>query len=433
MRDNFCIVVISITILVSQLTTNLNGCSAQNNTFIKKYENIIADDNIKTVLLFKEGSPLTLPVINLNSGERLELHFDDFSEQQRTFSYTLVHCNACWEPSPLEQQEYLDRFGSGRIEKVSPSFNTACDYFHHTLVFPSIEAVPRISGNTALIVYMNNDPENVVLVRQFYVTEPLVTLNVTVRQPSGDKYATGQEIEFTVNHEGHSILDPANDITITIRQNGNARTDQTIKKIRFVGPSAINYGGNNAIVFDGCNEFRYFDTKSMKYEAEHIASIDFQNPYYHVFLKPDEARAYDPYFTQQELNGKFFVEKEGSQDKNTEADYVYVHFQLPAQIPYSDGEIYITGDLSDGSTGDKYRLSFNPEKRQYETVLLLKQGYYNYLYAYRPADSAISDITYLEGNHYETENEYTFFVYHYDTSWDYDRLIAVKQIYSNKK
>jgi len=28
---------------------------------------------------------------------------------------------------------------------------------------------------------------------------------------------------------------------------------------------------------------------------------------------------------------------------------------------------------------------------------------------------------YLEGNHYETENEYTFLVYHSDPAWDYDR------------
>jgi len=57
----------------------------------------------------------------------------------------------------------------------------------------------------------------------------------------------------------------------------------------------------------------------MKYEAEHISRIDFQNPWYHVFLKPDEPRTYDPYFTQPELNGNYYVETENSQDRHTEA------------------------------------------------------------------------------------------------------------------
>jgi hypothetical protein len=423
-------VVILVTIPVSQLTTGLKSCSAQTGSFSGKYTNRVNDESINTVLLYKEGLDLTLPVINLNSGEKLELHFDDLSRQQRSFSYTLIHCTSQWEPSPLEQQEYLDGFGSGRIEKISPSFNTTCDYFHHCLVFPVEEAYPRISGNFALVVYEHNDPEDVVLIRQFYVNEPLVTLDATIRQPAGEKYATGQEIEFSLNHEGYSIVDPARDITIMIRQNGSSMTVQKITKPRFVGPATISYGGNNEIVFDGGNEFRYFDIKSMKYEAEYITSIDFQQPYYHVFLKSGESRAFDPYFTQQDLNGRFYVEREGSQDKHTEADYVFVHFLLTAQIPYTDGEIYITGELTDGSAKDKGRMSFNSEQRQYEKVLLLKQGYYNYMFGYRPEGSEITDPGYLEGNHYETGNDYVFFVYHYDSSWDYDRLIAVKQMQS---
>jgi hypothetical protein len=430
MKNRVYFTVIIITAFVSFLTTDINSCSAQSNIFFKKYESNISDEKIKTVILHKEGSALTLPVINLNSGERLELHFDDLSTLQRTFSYTMIHCNARWEPSPLEQQEYLDGFGSGRIENTVHSFNTTCDYFHYSLVFPAEDVSPRISGNYALIVYQNNDPENVVLIRQFYVTEKLVTMEATVRQPTGEKYSTGQEIEFTVKYEGYAILDPASDIQIIIRQNGDSQTDFKITNPRFVGPTEINYGGNDGIVFDGGNEFRFFDIKSMKYEAENILRIDFQNPYYHVFLKPDEPRDHEPYFTRKELNGEYFVEKEGSQNKYTEADYVFVHFQMPAQVPYPDGEIYIYGGLSDWSVRNDYRLSFNPEEHQYGTAILLKQGYYNYRYAYCPKGSSTIDRGLLEGNHYETENEYTFFVYHYDTSWNYDRLIAVKQIRS---
>ncbi|MBN2763732.1 MAG: DUF5103 domain-containing protein, partial [Bacteroidales bacterium] len=386
--------------------------------------------NIKTIILHKEGTPLTLPAINLNAGEKLELHFDDLSAQQRSFSYTLIHCNKEWEQSALEQQEYLDGYGSGRIEITSTSFNTTYNYFHHSIVFPVEEAYPRISGNYALVVYENDNPEDVVLVRQFYVHESLVTVEASCIQPSGEKYGTGQEIECSLNHEGYSIINPDSDITILIRQNMNSRSDIKITKPRFIGPATINYGGRNEIIFDGGNEFRYFDIKSMKYEAENITSIDFQKPYYHVFLKTGESRAFDPYFTQQDINGRFYIETEGSEDRHKEADYVVVHFSLSAQIPFTDGEVYITGALCEGFPEDDFRMSFNPDKRQYEKALLLKQGFYNYMFVYCPKGSETCDMGYLEGNHYETANEYVVFVYHYDSSWDYDRLIAIKQFRS---
>ena len=418
---------------VIPLTTVLNPCSAQDKTFFHPCKNLVLDEKIKTVLLFKENAAMTFPFINLNSGEKLELHFDDLSGQQRSFSYTLIHCDAQWEPSPLEPQEYLDGYGSGRIEKVTASFNTTYDYFHHSLLFPSEEARPKISGNYAFIVYQDSDPENVVLIRQFYVAEPMVTLEAKIRQPGGDQYYTGQEIEWRILCPGYSIADPAGDITVLIRQNGNPQSDRRITKPRFIGPESLEYGGNNSIVFEGGNEFRYFDIKSMKYAAEHIDRIDFQNPYYHVFLKPDEPRTYDPYFTQQELNGEYYVETENSQDRHIDADYVYVHFQMPAQLPYSDADIFLYGALSDWSSADAFRMSYNADLHCYENILLLKQGFYNYLYAYRQNGSPVLDAGYLEGNHYETENEYTFLVYHSDPAWDYDRLIAVQQLHSNSK
>ena len=426
-------VVILVTWFVISLTTVSYRCSAQPENLFHPCMNLVPDEKIKTVLLFRENAPMTIPVINLNSGEKLELHFDDLSGEQRIFSYTLIHCDAQWEPSHLEPQEYLDGFGSGVIEKVTASFNTTCDYFHHSLVFPSEEASPRISGNYSIVVYPSHDPENVVLIRQFYVAEPLVTLEAEIRQPTGDKYYTGQEIECRILYPGYSIADPSGDIRVLIRQNGNPQTERSIHKPWFVGPEKLEYGGNGSIVFDGGNEFRYFDSKSMKYAAEHISHIDFQNPWYHVFLKPDEPRTYDPYFTQPELNGNYYVETENSQDRHTEADYVYVHFQMPAQLPYTDADIFIFGALSDWSTGDAFRMSYNASLRCYEKALLLKQGFYNYLYAYLQTGSLVPDMGYLEGNHYETENEYTFLVYHSDPAWDYDRLIAVHQIRSNGK
>ena len=45
-------------------------------------------DNIKTVQLYNYGNQFSLPVINLNSGDRLELHFDDIDTAVTYYYYT---------------------------------------------------------------------------------------------------------------------------------------------------------------------------------------------------------------------------------------------------------------------------------------------------------------------------------------------------------
>jgi hypothetical protein len=68
---------------------------------------------------------------------------------------------------------------------------------------------------------------------------------------------------------------------------------------------------------------------------------------------------------------------------------------------------------------------FNPEHKGYELNLFLKQGYYNYLYVYRENGKKTADESFIEGSHWETENDYTIYVYYHETGSLYDRLIAV--------
>lgn len=430
MRPLKYIPLLSLIFIVNLLTIKTRSCSAQPSVLLEDYKNKVFDTNIRSVMLYPAGIPLSEPVIRLNTDDKLELHFDNLSDVRKNYHYTLVHCNVLWEPSLLDQSEYLQGHTSGRITNVESSFNTTYEYFHYSLNFPEEEIYPFISGNYVIVVYEEYKADKPVLIRRFYVTESLVDIVAAVRQPSGDGYFTSQEIELSVNYKDYSIHSPATDLKISILQNGNPFSERVLSKPRFISTESLIYGGNGEIVFDGVNEFRYFNTKSMKYESENIISIDFRNPYYHVFLKPDEPRALKPYFTVKELNGKFFIDKEGAQNNHTDADYVYVHFSMPAQVPFTDGDIYITGAFCDWAAGDENRLVYNAEKRRYEASLLLKQGYYNYLYTYREKGAEKTDIGFMEGNHYETENEYLILVYHADSRWKYDRIIAVKKVSS---
>jgi hypothetical protein len=58
-------------------------------------------------------------------------------------------------------------------------------------------------------------------------------------------------------------------------------------------------------------------------------------------------------------------------------------------------------------------------------LLLLKQGWYNYEYAFVPAGSNVPEVAHFEGSHYETENDYLILTYFRDPGVRYDRLTGV--------
>ena len=70
-----------------------------------------------------------------------------------------------------------------------------------------------------------------------------------------------------------------------------------------------------------------------------------------------------------------------------------------------------------------YKMQFNENKNQFEAVLKLKQGFYNYKYL---IDNEIykNDNKSVGGNFDETENVYSVLVYYRDYGERYDRIVG---------
>ena len=78
---------------------------------------------------------------------------------------------------------------------------------------------------------------------------------------------------------------------------------------------------------------------------------------------------------------------------------------------------------------------YQPERHAYETALLLKQGYYNYLYLTVPTKPTAQEALLrkgltapTEGDFYETRNTYTAYIYGTFPADRYDRLVGVATI-----
>ena len=383
---------------------------------------------IHTVLLKSADWEFSMPVISIGTHQQLEFRFDDLSGERRTFGYTLVHCSADWLKSPLSSGEYLSGYGQGTLHESFPSFNTSYSYTHYRLLFPNDDCAPLISGNYALIVYDENNPEEPVITRRFYVTENSVQIIAEIKQPGyGTQKETGQQVLFNVNYNSTDIRDPLHEITAIVVQNNRSDRQLVMHKPYSIQPGRLEYTDPEMGIFNAGNEFRSLDIKNTRYQTENVASIEFQNPYYHVLMKPDEGRANKPYFTKTDLNGSFFIDMEKSTDRHTEADYVFVHFNLKLPVLYTADKVFVSGALTQWTNNELNRMKFNEETGRFELTLLLKQGLYDYCFSKQDYDNIINEYD-VEGSFYETENDYAVLIYFHDPYQRCDRLMGYHSI-----
>lgn len=382
-------------------------------------------DNIRSVLIYKEGWELSYPVIDLNSASLLVLSFDDMDADAKDFSYTFIHCDADWKPSAISPSDYLDGFAENKISNPQPSFNTTCKYSHYSITFPNEDVTFRISGNYIVKVYMNFDQNEIVFTKRFFVVESKVSIDATVKQAvMSDFRKTAHEVDFIVNKQNYKINDVYSEIKVTLLQ--NMRWDNAITTLKpvYVKDETLVYDFDEENVFLAGGEFRYFDIKTLRLNAEKVDQISFIKSLYHVKLLDDEKRTIKTYQYHKDLNGKYLVKTQDGQNSEVDADYAIVYFTLPCDVPFAGGNLYVTGNLANWEFTEYNQMKYNFERKQYESVLQLKQGYYNYQYLFLKDGEQKADVSAVEGSHYETENDYLIFVYHKDFSNRYDKLIG---------
>jgi hypothetical protein len=170
---------------------------------------MVLDHSVKTVRLYRQGWPLSYPVIKLSGDVPLVLEFDDLSSEQPVFMYKVIHCNADWTPSDVSEMEYLEGYPENEIRHSTPSFNTYYNYLHYQLEIPNENTRLMLSGNYVLVVYRDGNQEEVVFTKRFMVTESAVHIEASAHIPVLNHYkACCQEVDFTVRHSGITIDDP---------------------------------------------------------------------------------------------------------------------------------------------------------------------------------------------------------------------------------
>jgi hypothetical protein len=392
--------------------TLFNIGAGHSELFAKDYSEEYVSPSIKTVQFHRLGWPLSYPLIDLRN-QRLELTFDEPGSSTKNYNYTIVLCDANWIESDLMITEYIKGIPVNPITEYSYSFNTTFDYVHYRLTLPNESMHMTQSGNYVLKVFEDYDQSRPVLIKKFMVVEQKVKIESRIRN-TGQSYirATHQEINFEVLHPGFTIHNPSDDVLVTIIQNG--RTDNSITNLRpqFFRDGFMDFNYNRETLFEGGNEFRYFDIRSTRFLSDRIRASEFIDPFYHVTLVTDLPRFPSSYYYRQDLNGRYFIEVQEHTRPTLEADYIFVHFSLNSELANPDHNIYLNGALTNWQQNESTQMVYDAATDTYNKTLLLKQGYYNYQYLTVAPGETKGTIFPIENNHQQTENDYLILIYY---------------------
>lgn len=377
----------------------------------------VYDEYIKSARLFPNMDVLNRehlpPAIPLNQQGRLLFVFDDLFNETQNFEVKFIHCNADWTKSPLFPLDYIEGYNEFPVINYDYSFNTLVNYIHYYFELPRF----KIPGNYVLQLYREGEEEEILVQKRFMIFDNQVRLIDSFDRPGLTTITRmNQEISFTLDYERTNFRDPHRNISVTIRQ--NQRWDNIIENLQpiFIKEDIkqmdYNYfAGENE--FSGGNQFRFFDLRSLQYFGQNVETVRWQRRPPLAYIQIDKPRTGLAYSIYQDFNGKYIV------THPNESDYAEVVFTLESE-KYK-GDVYLAGELTNWELKDEYKMFFDLEKEIYTNTLFLKQGYYDYQYLLVNEDQGLN---YIEGDHFQTENEYEVLVYYKSVRLNTDLLIG---------
>ena len=392
-----------------------------NALFAQAEKEVTPPYNIKTIS-FVQNEQNIIPILNL--GEGFQLQFDDLFGNEANYYYEIVHCDYNWNSSGLPKAEYLEGFDNQRIQDYTNSFNTLQIYSHYKLSIPNQFTLRlKISGNYMIKILDEN--KDVVFSRKLILYEDQATVPIQVKRARVvSTIETKQNLDFTVRSNSITFQNPMKNVKVVLMQNGNLNNViQNIVPQYTIGNDLI-YKYDTETQFWAGNEFLYFENKDIKAAANNIAKIDANKAIYGSRLFTSAARANFQYTNNQDVNGNFVVKNINAANSEIEADYAWVYFSLSAPTFRSNKDIYVTGMFNNYSFTSEYKMEYNPTKALYEKAILIKQGFTNFQYTIADNKGVIDYENAIDGNFYQTENEYTILVYYRAGIDRYDRVIG---------
>ena len=403
-----------------------SSVNSESNPKVLRLSDYAYEPQIRTIQLAPEGSPTEPAVVQLGQNN-LQLLFDDLRSDRDNYYARIIHCQYDWTRSDLQDLDYLTVYNEFPINNSEFSVDTHIPYVHYWLTLPTV----KLPGNYVVVVYRETNKDDVVLSKRFMVYD-----NQVVFKNSGNMVGAGsvaninQQLNFTINYGNITILNPLTDVHVVIRQNArwdNMAMDLRPSFVREIEKELEYRFFDESKMFRGGNEFRFFDLRSMNNPGRNVGYVARDKKPYEVYIMKDKPRTSEAYSQYNDLDGTFIIDNYDYRDLAF-SNYAHVTFSLAT--PRIDGDVYVTGGLSNWNLGDENKMQYDTAQGLYQTRMLLKQGWYDYQYLVK---SAKLPPYYFEGSHFETENYYEVFVYNKPFQPRADLLIGYMRLEKNSR
>jgi hypothetical protein len=392
--------------------------------------------NIRSVKLFKRGDVYSYPILSLNGADQLNLHFDDMDADVKNYYFSFQLCNADWSPSDLQSFDYIKGFQSTRITTYRYSSIAYTPYTHYEATFPDRNSAPTRAGNYLLKVFLNNDTSALLFTKRFLVVNNRVSVAAQIQQPFNSQlFRSDQRIQVGVNTANARIntLSPQ-DLKVVVLQNNNWLTSALVDRPTIYRGNYYEYS-DDILSFPAGREWRWIDLRSFRLRSDRMQRIVDTSQRTDIWVNPDAERKGQVYVYYRDINGIYTIENSDGNNPFWQSDYAFVHFTYmpPGNQAYSGRDVYIFGELTNYTTNNASRMTFNSEKGVYEGTLFLKQGYYNYSYVTVDAGAGPRNrfsFANTEGSFNSTENNYTVLIYYRAFGMRADELIGMAEVNS---
>lgn len=390
-----------------------------NLTFSQALSEVAPPFNIKAISFVQSGQNV-VPVFRLN--DPFQLQFDDLYGNEANYYYEIAHCDYNWNPSQLVKSEYIQGFDNQRIQDYENSFNTLQLYSHYRLSFPNKLTSFRVTGNYMLKI-LNEDRE-VIFSRKFILFEELASVPLQIKRSRDIKTINSMHnLDFSIKSSSLTFINPLQNIKVMLMQNGQMNNAITNIKPQYTLGNDLIYKYDKETQFWGGNEFLYFENKDIRGNANNVNYVE-SKELYNSHLYINQARANQVYTYNPDINGNFVVNNFNVQNNEIEADYAWVFFILDAPAYFGKGNIYINGMFNNYVRNEENKMDYNAKTGKYEKALVIKQGFTNFQYVVTDKTGKIDNENAIDGNFYQTLNDYQVIVYYRGMNERYDRVIG---------
>ncbi len=382
---------------------------------------------VKSLHVYSSQDQRSFPVIDYSdkTNKSITIDFDVDGDFFPAFKIIFKFCDSEWNPyeSAFLQNQMYNTERNLWFETLPPTVMGA--RYHYTGSFPNNNVQFPFSGKWRFFIVDSQNNSAIYGYGNFFVVRPEVKIIAGWTKESADGALSEiNSLNRTIAVSAGFIL-PDSLLQLNVKKveminNRKYNYPIVIDRNKFSGDRYYQWNGSNEFTFVARNlkpgnEYRQTDTRNYNVYNSSTVSSEFGN------IETSNL------FTRQnrDMNGGSYI----IDFKDSYADYLNVQFKLrsPDNI---NAPVFLVGSFTDWEVLPEFQM--NNFNGLFSTTLELKRGTYDYQYVTgNVVDNKVENIDWqvLEGNFWETENEFYIFLY-YETieKGGYDKIIGYKKI-----